>query len=220
MRRPPLSMLVGICVVGAAASACVEPLFEIPEAASSWASPELVAQLAQEGMVFHGGSTPPDVSGVYLLDEASIIRHDDDEMVGRLLLESLWTLWPVSDEEVLVSAEEEEGPLSFQDLSAAMTGEEDCFTLFFREPVAEVPAGGGEEEEEEPPCPQDQWFILSGCLEPGGIGDLRIADELRRFATPDGRCVTESEGLRVVAQDFVERVGELEELEDPEAAED
>jgi hypothetical protein len=225
---------VSLSVVALVATGCVEAAFDIPEEAQEWATNELVDRLLRVGMTFHDGTSPPELSGVYLLDEAVILYHDRSELEGRRILESQWE-FRSTDDGLVVTAEEEEGPLSFYEVPAAIRGDGDCFTLLFLDDGESVPPGEEVEEEEddengedengddgegqEPdlsdePCPQDQWFIFSACMEDEGLSEVRIADEVRRWASPDGRCVTETEGRRVVSQDFVERIDEDEGSED------
>ncbi len=238
-RQFPIPALLLAIAVAFAMTACVDESGSqvLPEEIEDWADGELLDEFASMGLTIHGGTSAPEVAGVYSVKDARIEAHGDPDMVGRRVEPADWAFFEQEGHQIAVSAleYEDEGVLNLNGLPAFISGEDDCFSIFAyddrRAPGASASddeegdddEGNGEEEDDENgeddevvedgPCPHTQGFIISGCLdsEEAGIVDFQVGDRTWRFATEDGRCEASTSELRVVGQEFVERIGEIEE---------
>lgn len=148
--------------------------------------------LAQAGMPFHPGDTPPDVTGQYLAD-SMVITFDSSYGEGAPRDDYMFT-WAnqTAQNSVETSWEDLEGPDSASGLRGIIEGSGNCFTIHI------------DQKGEVPGCSYRTELLYSGCLANAGIGEFHLGLLMRAkegdgcdslVPVGHGRIIEETDGL-------------------------
>lgn len=244
--RPLLWLLVSLCaaalLAGCGETERDEQPLELPDNLDELIDPTIVDEFATHGMTIHDGLEPPQIAGVYRVDdhEARVQYYEDnDEMIGRRARGSVWRMVTTDVTAMSLDVDEDENDnrrLRLEQAFALVSGTDDCFTAFTH--VSDdgswewdiddendddgddngnddiPPEDIPEDERRYTECPYDLTLLVSACDDPGrGLDDFQAGSRIHYPATPDDRCLEQRDADRIIAQDHVELV----ELVDPGA---
>lgn len=205
VRRTFTSAFIMVVVLasacGGSTSDSEESRFDRPSETTDFIGDDQIDSLLEAGAVIHEGDDPPDIAGVYDVDDGTVAFDDNEDNIGLDACDSIWTVELTDQAHVFITSAELYGNCSGSSEGAAsyVSGSGNCFSLY------------SISESTREDCELSSVEIISGCMVDGDID--QYSSSTLALERPGAECdalIAESkipaEGDRtVVERGLVER---------------